>query len=385
MPVGKKLTVELSRRRWLVFREMVGRLEVLCISPAKSLLEQQTPTPLDSGDVNRILSEHSSGKGGVPTTLVLASTSGFTIEAHELAERSADRTLIMAEPNDAGGWMVSGPAETKAMVDLFDPEAEQAKRKRVRDAIQEAKVEMLSSGLATDGIAAKTQLPLGLIENELKSYAKENAGLVAKRLDGRVVLFRESAGANRSGSGGSDMPFIERVKTLFWGKGDNERKIAFLAERRTALSQQRDRAFEEISALDGKEAELKGEFKDAATVLGKRRITSQLLHSLELVEQGQSAKLPDSQEMAEDAAAAEEMLAQLQADTELAASTGVSTSAGMTAEEQSLYEELERETAATAPQAVAKTGEAPGPAEPAIQKEAAKPAAQTEQREAEPG
>ena len=48
-------------------------------------------------------------------------------------------------------------------------------------------------------------------------------------------------------------------------------------------------------------------------------------------------------EIATDAAAAEEMLAQLQADNELADSVGTVAHAGMSAEEQALYEELERE------------------------------------------
>jgi hypothetical protein len=45
-----------------------------------------------------------------------------------LAERRADRTVVLAEPNKAGGWAVHGPVETKALVDLFDPEAEESKR-----------------------------------------------------------------------------------------------------------------------------------------------------------------------------------------------------------------------------------------------------------------
>jgi hypothetical protein len=59
------------------------------------------------------------------------------------------------------------------------------------------------------------------------------------------------------------------------------------------------------------------------------------------VQQGQGSKLPDSEEIAGDAAAAEEMLAQLQADNELAESVSGVAHAGMTDEEQALYQELE--------------------------------------------
>ena len=157
------------------------------------------------------------------------------------------------------------------------------------------------------------------------------------------------------------MPLIERVKALFARKGDSEKKIAFLSERRAALSMQRDRAYEDMTTLEQQETLLKEQFKNAAGAIGKRRITGQMLqlrkdlerrqqllsvlnqqinvvsthlHNLELVQQGQTAKLPDNEEVASDAAKAEEMLAQLEADNELAASVGgIATGAGMTAEE----------------------------------------------------
>src|SRR5205823_3603381 len=109
----------------------------------------------------------------------------------------------------------------KALVDLFDPEAENAKRQRVRAAIAESKTEVLSSGLAMDRIESKTRLPVQLIEDEMRTYAAENPGLVAKRLEGRVVLFRQGTAPVANGpaagapAGGSVMPLMNRIKTLF--------------------------------------------------------------------------------------------------------------------------------------------------------------------------
>jgi chromosome segregation ATPase len=200
------------------------------------------------------------------------------------------------------------------------------------------------------------------------------------------------------------MPLIDRIKSLFSRKGETEKKIAFLSERRAALSQQRDRSYEEITSLEQKDEELKTQFKQTNSALTRRRITSQLvqlrkdlerrqqmlqvlnqqinvvgthLHNLELTQQGQSAKLPDSEEIASDAAAAEEMLAQLQADNELADSVGSVAHAGMSEEEQALYEELEKEAGGPqttqvkldhaepeSPAAQQKTPAKPSPAEP---------------------
>src|SRR6185436_10205246 len=171
-------------------------------------------------------------------------------------------------------------------------------------------------------------------------------------------------------TGGTDMPFIDRIKTLFARKGETEKKIALLSEQKAAFAQQLDRAYDEIQSLEKRDADLREEFKNASGAVTKRRVTSQLvqrrkdidrrqqligvlnqrinvvsthLHNLDLVRSDQNAKLPDSEEIANDAAAAEEMLAELQADNEVAESVGGIATAGMSDEEQALFEELERE------------------------------------------
>jgi hypothetical protein len=374
MPAGAWLEVTLAQKKFFFFRETVGKLQVICISPVRALLAGEAPQPMSNSEVQKLLTELSMAARGsqIPSTVVIASTSGFEMNANELAERRADRTLILVQPNDAGGWTATGPVETKALTDLFDPEADEQKRNRIRSYIAENDLDLLSSGIPVDKVAAKTQLPLQLVEAELKSYAKDKPGLSAKRLDGRIVLFREGVSGTHTpeGAGGSDMPFIERVKALFSKKGNDDKKIAFLSERRAGLSQQQDRIYEDLSKLETKEGELRQQFKDSTSALTKRRLTSQLLqyrkdierrqqmlavisqqvnvvnthlHSLELVRQGQGAKLPDSDELAADAVKAEEFLAELQADSEIATSVGGLGTTGLSDEEQALFEELERE------------------------------------------
>ncbi|HEY7091506.1 MAG TPA: hypothetical protein VH518_25635 [Tepidisphaeraceae bacterium] len=408
MPVGESLEVTLRAKKWFFFTTTVGRIFVKCVSPTRALLAGETPKALDLAETRKLISEIPPA-AGVPMTVVLISTAGFALNAHEAATRTADRTVILVEPNDVGGWNPYGPVETKSLVDLFDPELDEEKRRRLLELINENKLDLMQGGLSAEKLAAKSQLSLQFIETELKSYARQNAGMVAKRLDGRVVLFREgsmpsASPSSSSASGGPDMPLIDRIKSLFSRKGETEKKIAFLSERRAALSQQRDRSYEEITSLEQKDEELKTQFKQTNSALTRRRITSQLvqlrkdlerrqqmlqvlnqqinvvgthLHNLELTQQGQSAKLPDSEEIASDAAAAEEMLAQLQADNELADSVGSVAHAGMSEEEQALYEELEKEAGGPqttqvkldhaepeSPAAQQKTPAKPSPAEP---------------------
>ena len=395
MPVGEVMEVTLSQRKVWVLRSVVGRLRVVCASPTRALLRGEAPQPMSVSDVNKVLSQMPGSLGGLPTTLVLLSTSGFAIEAHELAERRSDRTVVLIEPNEAGGWTVTGPVETKALSDLFDPEGEDQKRQRVREIVEESKLDLLTGGVATDKVAAKTRLPVQVVEAELKSYAKNTPGLVAKRLDGRVVLFREGTAPApvAAPAGGTAMPLIDRVKALFSRKGDAEKKIAFLSERRAALSQQRDRAYEDMTLLEQQETGLRDQFKAASGAITKRRITSQLLqlrkdlerrqqllsilnqqinvvsthlHNLELVQQGRVASLPNAEEMTADAVKAEEVLAELEADAELAGSVGPVGTAGLSPEEQALYEELERESGAASPESSSQAARTSAPsADPA--------------------
>lgn len=375
MPLGEGIEVTLSQKKWFFLKEVVGRLRVVCTSPVRQLLKGEMPVPMDTGALSKLLAAQPPSLGGVPQTILVMSTSGFTLEAHEVADRRADRTVILAEPNEAGGWTVTGPAVMKSLTDLLDPEREEEKRQRLREHVEANRHELAGSGLAGDRIAARTQLSPQFVDAELKAYAKANPGLQAKRLDGRMVLFREGSVASSASSGsgeagGVSMPLLDRIKTLFARKGDEEKKISFLAERRTALSQQRDRAYEEMTTLEQQEEALKRSFRETGAQITKKRVTTQLLqlrkdlerrhqligvlnqqinvvsthlHNLELVQQGNAAKLPDAEEITADAVKAEEMLAELEAAGELAGTSAPSGITGMTAEEQALFDELEAE------------------------------------------
>ena len=132
-------------------------------------------------------------------------------------------------------------------------------------------------------------------------------------------------------------------------------------------------AYEELGALEGKEADLREAFKADESVMARRCITSQLvqlgkdierrrqttgvlnqqinvvgthLHNLEIARQGSTAALPSSEEIAEDAAKAEEVLAELQASSELADElAGSLGTLGLSEEEAALYDQLSAEAA----------------------------------------
>jgi len=128
MPVGESIVLTLAQTSWWVLKNVVGRVRVVCVSPTKALLKGEAPSPVTTPELQKLIAGLPPSLGGVPTTLVLVSTGGFTIEAHEVADRRPDRTVILIEPNDAGGWTVISPPQSKSLGDLFDPEAEEQKR-----------------------------------------------------------------------------------------------------------------------------------------------------------------------------------------------------------------------------------------------------------------
>jgi len=172
------LDVTVSQKKWFRLQPL-GRLRVVVTDK---------PAPLATSDIQKLAADASSGPvRGVPLTLVIGSMSGFEPTAHEQAERRADRTIILVEPNGAGGWNVYGPTETKALNDLFDPESDEQKRTRFFREIEPRKSDVSGPGVGADTLTAMTKLPMVWVENELRTYASTN-GLLAKRVSGTLTL-----------------------------------------------------------------------------------------------------------------------------------------------------------------------------------------------------
>ena len=404
LPAGEVLDVSLGGRTMMIFPVRLGHLRVASLPPVRELIEGVPPAPVTTAELKRRLKELPPpvGRGG-PETQVVLSTAGFTPEARALAFRDRGGAMLLVEPDGAGGWLVSAPKGLEELARVLNPEGEGDKRRRVRDALDARQLDLLTGGVSLARVADDLKLPARLVEAEAKAHAKQHAGLVVKTIEGRPMLYREGTGLGTAdpanfAAKGPNMPMIDRLKTLFTGRGEAHKKVAFLSERRAALTQQRDAQYDEIGLLETKEAELRETFKQSDSPIVKRRLTSQILqlqkdlarkqqlvtvlnqqvnvvgthlHNLELVKQGQAAALPDPEEMAEDAARAEEVLADLQAGSELADSVGGLAATGMTDEEQALFDQLE---AANAPPPEPQALEAPAqPATPQRQPTTAPP------------
>lgn len=417
LPIAPFIDVTLKRKAMVIFEKTLGHVRFQSVPPTEMLIRGEPPKPVTDRELRAALGSvppplATNGKPSrAPLTAVIFSSSGFTKEAQQMADRLSERTLMLIEPNDVGGWTIYGTPETRAVLDLLDPEQDEAKRRRIKDAIAESEFELSRTGVAAEKLATQTLLPLSKVEETFKAIAAERRGLVAKRMDGRLVLYRESTPPPTAASpllpGGLRMPILDKFRSIF--ASGNDKKIAFLAERRTQIAQQQERVTDDMHALEQHESSLKEQFKSNESALVRKRVTTQLvqlrkeidrksqllqmlnqqsnvvaahLHSLELIQQGQGVKLPSGEELAEDAAKAEDVLAQVQADAELADELvgGSSIRAGMNNEEAQMYDELMKELAPT-PEPAQKTSDTPTAVRSEATTTTTEPVAERPQRE----
>jgi hypothetical protein len=289
MPSGQTLDVTLSTRSLFGGQQPAGRLRVVCVSPTDALLRGQEPMPLDAAGVRKVLDAQPPPLGKVPLTLVLLSTSGLTDDARKMAaERQATRNLILVEVNDAGGWTVTTPPGAEHLADLLDPETAAEKLKRVMADV-DASTDLLTGGVSAESVAERLHLPKATVERALRDYAGATPGLVARSVEGTVLVYREGLSTVSAGDDptGEDMPFWEKLKGMFSKTESREKQTARLAQERALLAHQRDKAYVEIEQVERKEAELTASFPSAAPLTQKRIATeiSQIRKRAERVQQ----------------------------------------------------------------------------------------------------
>ena len=181
------------------------------------------------------------------------------------------------------------------------------------------------------------------------------------------------------------MSMVDKIRQLFSREGDEAQKINELSQRRAALSQRRNRMYDDIGQLEKREANLMEQGKANKSQVARRRIAAQVaqlrkdiirhnattnmlnkqinilstyIHNLTLIKQGDVASLPSTEELTENAVKAEEMLETLQADADLVGSLDTGISEMLTSDEEvAILKEFEEPEA---PSQAASKDTAPG-------------------------
>ncbi|MCC7292419.1 MAG: hypothetical protein IT449_10205 [Phycisphaerales bacterium] len=376
LPCNRRVILRGFERRFIFGRRATGVAIASVLSPMEHFAAD------NAGDAPAIglgeLADHVRrlvGDAKTPHVVGVCSPTGFTREVHNSGLDFPNVTLVLVEPDAAGGWKVSSPAGAvdARVLAIFDPEGARQKIDRAKRVVEEASADLLMGSLSLDQVVERTGLPEATARAALEEVVKSDPELKLARKDGTFLLYR---GAAAMPGDKSTVSMIERIKQMFSREGDDKQKINLLAERRAALTQRRDRIYDDIAKLEKKEDELMEQGRAAGSALTQRRIAAQVaqlrkdilrvntslgmlnqqiniistdIHNLTLIQQGQIAKLPDSQELTEHAVAAEEMLETLKADADLVTSLAAGMSdAVMSDEEQDILKEFQEASSSRA-------------------------------------
>ena len=344
LPTNRRIALHGYERRWWLGKRRTGVAIASVLTPlehfAAGAQEPMPPTGLgDLVDHVRRLT----GEGKLPQVIGVCSPSGFSGEVRDAQIDLPNVTLVLVEPRKGGGWQVTGKKEglSEQVLALFDPEDANQKLARVRKEIERRGADLLVGGIDASSIADRLGVPEALVTQALRQVARDDPELRVTESDGRLLLYR---GAATSKQEKASMNVVDRIRALFAREGGEAEKINLLAERRAGLAQRRDRIYEDIGKLEEKEAKLLEQGRGGASPIAKRRLAGQLaqlrkdirrqntttnmlnsqinilstnIHNLTLIQQGQMAQLPDTEELTETAVQAEEMLESLQADAEM--------------------------------------------------------------------
>ena len=406
LPQNGRVVLYGHERRWWFRNRRTCVAIASVLAPPEHYLpgeEATAPPPIGLSDlvehVRRIV-----GDASVPHIVAVCSPSGFTDEVKRSHVDLPNVTLIVVEPRAGGGWSVVGLSEAadQCLCALFDPDTTAKKVRRVREEIETRTADLLTGGVSAREIAERLELPTEIVVQAFRQAAMADPELRVTGSGRDVLLFR---GAPVASMEDGDMSVVDRIRQLFGLSGNEAKKINVLSERRAMLAQRRDRLYEDIARLEQRERDLLEQGRQNKSPVARRRIASQLaqhrremnrlnttaamlnqqinvisthIHNLTLIQQGQMARLPTAEDLANDAVRAEEMLEQLKADVDLVGTleSGVGEALASQDELEILREFDEPETPAKAqPTAATAESDEPEAAPPTPEKKRDKPEA----------
>ncbi|MCL2330508.1 MAG: hypothetical protein FWC56_04310 [Phycisphaerae bacterium] len=364
---------------WFFWKEPVAVAIAACWSPIEFYLDQQlskTPVNIDGGsqvaqpmslaDLSAFVKSLVTNDS-IPHLIGVCSPSGFTTEAKQLGLDISNVALVLIEPRPSGGWItkIASPTARPNDARLFDPEATNQKMQRIKDDVQAHRVELLTGGVRASTVADRLGVSALLVDRVFDELLIHDEQLRVSWHNNNDRLLYLGAPATLEES---SMSMAGWFWQLFSGEGEETRKINALTERRAQLAVRRDRLYEDVSKLETREAQLMSQGRESSSQSVKRRVASQVkairddmnrfneaarmigqqidvisthVHNLSLIQQGQSAKLPSSEEITQDAVRAEELLEQLNSETGLTSTLAPSgQETGLSNDEIAIFQEL---------------------------------------------
>ena len=296
----------------------------------------------------------------VPHLIGVCSPTGFTPDAKRASLDLPQVTLVLTEPREDGGWSTHpiGEHVPQSLCDLFDPEETSQKIQRVGEEIERRRADLLTGGLSADSVAEPLALSVEVVAEAFRHQVIKEPELRISSQSGTMVLYHGGPATMQEKPRKS---ILDHIRRLFDKEGDEARKIEMFSKQRAHLAQRRDRLYSDIGKLEEREGRLLAEGRENPSKVVRRRLAAQLvqirkdiarqntganmlnqqiniistrIHNLTLIQQGQMAQLPSTEELADEAVQAEEMLEQLKADADLVSSLETGLSETLTDQEE---------------------------------------------------
>ena len=371
IPHNKRFIVKGYESRWFFWKKQTGVAIASVISPLEQLLDEQgKPEPVGLNTLTAHL-QKLTGEGKVPHIVGVCSTSGFSQEVYSARHDYPNVDLVLVEPSSSGGWKVTADNDVPEFVQkMFDPEDAEQKVKRVREEINHRSADLVTGSISAEKLAEHLSIPRELVDQALSQIAAADSELHVSKQSGDCLLFRGAPSVSKEKT---PMSFVDKIKDMFSRDGDEVNKITVLSERRAELAHRRDRLYEEIGKLEEKESQLIAQGKENKSMVVRRRLAAQVaqlrkdiarqnttanmlnqqmniistdIHNLTLIQHGETASLPSTEELTENAVKAEEMLETLKADADMVGSLETGMGEVLTSdEERDILAEFEEKVA----------------------------------------
>lgn len=367
MPGARAAQIRFQKNRvGGLFKVTIGRLRAMVLAPPELLVKNERPVAVGRDQVLAALARYQLLPSAArPTSVLLASATGFSEAARALVHSTNEPRLILMSGRDDGGWDVEMPEATRRSpwARLFEFETQDELYKRLMHHLEQSAHQLDSSGISLPALSQKLGLPVDKAEALVRRACRANPRLMTVLHEGTVHLSRTPVIDEES-----SMKLWSRIRRWLRMKPTVAEQVREMTAARVRLEQQRAELDHKFASLQTEERQAReqgaaaasdNERKHAAARIvrvGREQkrlaaqgnvITQQIdvlgtrLHNLTLMQQGRSVALPSPQELAKEAAEAEQVVAQLSTSADLAASVEVGAmSSALAAEEAAVFDEL---------------------------------------------
>ena len=377
--------------RWGVFRKRSSVNIASVLAPLAHYVSAESeeatpPPPISSIELMKHVRSLVTDPN-LPYVIGVCSPTGFTADAKHASLDLPNVTLVLTEPREDGGWQTHpiGEEMPESLHNLFDPEEMSQKIQRACEEVERRRADLLTGGLSADSVAEPLALPVQVVAEAFRQKAITEPELRISSQSGTMVLYHGGPAAMQEKPKTS---ILDHIRQLFGKEGDEAEKTEMFSKQRANLAQRRDRLYSDIGKLEEREGHLLAEGRKNPSKVVRRRLAAQLvqirkdiarqntsanmlnqqiniistrIHNLTLIQQGQMAQLPSTEELAEEAVQAEEMLEQLKANADMVASLETGLSDALTDQEEL---EILKEFEQPEPEAPSKIEAKPEPAAP---------------------